>query len=569
MKSRLSCVVVSVLTMTLLGCGRKQEAGEGSGHESSVIVAVEGDIDTFNPLFAEDVTAGEINDLLFPSLVGSDFDSRTGALRYTPLLARSWEFRNGGRDLLFHLLPDARWADSTPVTAHDVRFSYQLYGDPDVASVRQAAVENLRLTDGKPDIGRAVEVVDDTTVIFHFAAAYPGRLFDAGLPILPMHLLSGIPHKELRTHSFGRVPVGSGPFALERWTPLQQTVLRSNAVSTIPFPARLGRLIFRVIPDYRTRVAQLESGEVDCVAGLRPEDALRLAANPALQVTSIAGRDYDFLGWNNIDPERFASSGGRTIVSHRLFGSARTRTALTMAIDRRELVAAYLAGHGSVAIGGISPLFRWAYNDTIVPIPFDPEGARTLLAADGWKDADGDGVLERQGTRFSFTLKFPSGNQLRNSVATAVQRQLARVGVEMKVEQVERGTFWEDVTARKYDAWLAGFSVPLQMQLDDLWGSDLAKYPFNLTGFRNGRVDRILAQARDLPAETDGAALWKEFQVILHREQPCTFLYWINNTVAVNKRVGGTRIGVLGLTHRAWEWTADGTREVIAKNSGS
>jgi len=109
--------------------------------------------------------------------------------------------------------------------------------------------------------------------------------------------------------------------------------------------------------------------------------------------------------------------------------------------------------------------------------------------------------------------------------------------------------------------------VPLQMQLDDLWGSDLEKYPFNLTGFRNTRIDKILATARTLKAEADGASLWKEFQKIIHEEQPCTFLYWINNIVAVNKRVHGTRIGVLGVTHHAWEWYVGEPGQVLSTTS--
>jgi peptide/nickel transport system substrate-binding protein len=178
-----------------------------------------------------------------------------------------------------------------------------------------------------------------------------------------------------------------------------------------------------------------------------------------------------------------------------------------------------------------------------------------LLEKEGWSDTDGDGILDKQGTRFSFTLKVPSGNQLRSVVASVVQQHLKEVKIDMKVEQVERGTFWDDVLARKYDAWIAGFSVPLQMQLDDLWGSDLERYPFNVTGFRNSRVDEILAGARALTNEADGAALWREFQTIIHNEQPCTFLYWINNIVGVSERVEGTSIGVLGTTHKAWEWS--------------
>jgi peptide/nickel transport system substrate-binding protein len=228
-----------------------------------------------------------------------------------------------------------------------------------------------------------------------------------------------------------------------------------------------------------------------------------------------------------------------------------------MAINRDELATAYLGKHGQVAFGGISPLFRWAYNDSLKPLPYDPQESRALLQREGWKDTDGDGILDKNQVRFSFALKVPAGNQTRTVVAAAVQQQLRQVNIEMRIEQVERATFWQEVTTRKYDAWLAGFSVPLQMQLDDLWGSDLEKHPFNLTGFRNARIDRILALARTLKTETDGASLWKEFQAIIHEEQPCTFLYWINSIVAVNARVRGTRIGVLGTLHHAWEWHVD------------
>jgi peptide/nickel transport system substrate-binding protein len=556
LKSGVSVFQTLVLSIALLGCGTKKEGSAESSHSPAVIIAIEGDVDSFNPLFAEDITAGEINDLIYPALVNSGFDHKSGELAYGPLLARSWEYANQGRDIIFHLLPDARWTDGTPVTARDIGVSFELYGDPDVASVRQSSVERLKRTAGKLDIRKSVEVRDDSTVVFHFASASAGQLFDAGLPILPSHILERCARKDLRTDPVNKSPTGFGPFSLAKWTPLQEIVLESNPKCVVPYPAKLSQLIFRVIPDYRTRLAQLESGEVDLVSGLRPEDAEKVARDcPEIEIISTPGRDYDFLGWNNVD----IGTHGSAPRPHRLFGSRNVRRALTMAINREELVHAYLGRHGQVSIGGISPLFTWAYNDSLEPLPFDPERSRQLLEQEGWKDTDGDGVLDKQSVKFAFVLKVPAGNQLRTVVASAVQQQLKQVNIEMSIEQVERATFWQEVTTRKYDAWLAGFSVPLQMQLDDLWGSDLEKHPFNLAGFRNARIDQILAAAGTLKAETDGAALWKEFQKIVHEEQPCTFLFWINNIVAVNKRLHGTRIGVLGTTHSAWEWYVDNT----------
>jgi peptide/nickel transport system substrate-binding protein len=130
----LSLIHFIFLISILVSCSRRQEQSD------VVIIAIEGDVDSFNPLFAEDVIAGEINDLLYPALVGSDFDSESGELIYTPLLARSWASDASGHDLTFHLVSDARWSDDIPITAKDVQLSYKLYGDTEVASVRQAAV---------------------------------------------------------------------------------------------------------------------------------------------------------------------------------------------------------------------------------------------------------------------------------------------------------------------------------------------------------------------------------------------------------------------------------------------
>ncbi|MEO8168345.1 MAG: ABC transporter substrate-binding protein [bacterium] len=550
-KSALLLLIVTLLVLAA-GCN-----GKKSVPEARATVAVEGDVDSFNPLFADEVVSGEINDLIFPRLVKPEFDSENGVLTYGPFLASSWEYSNSNRDITFHLRTDARWSDSVSVSARDVQLSFILYGDTAVASVRQSAVQNFILTAGKPDISKAVEVLNDSTIIIHFQKASPSQLFDIGVPLIPAHVFSTISRKELRTHPINRSPVTSGPFALSHWTPMQEIVLARSTNFGSSFVPKLSRLIFKILPDYRTRIAQLQSGEVDVVTGLRVEDADLSSRNPNLKIISTVGRDYDFIGWNNIDPATWTKSGGNTIAPHKLFGTANVRRALTMAINRDEIVKAYLRTHGQQAIGGVSPLFKWAYNDSLKPLPFDKAQAAALLEREGWKDSDGDGILDKNGVKFSFTLKLASGNQLRDVIATVIQQQLKNIKVDMKIDQVERGTFWNDVMQRKYDAWFAGFSVPLQMQLDDLWSSDLKKYPFNLAGFRNKRSDEILSTVKTLNNESDGAALWKDFQVIVHNEQPYTLLFWINNIVGVNDRLHNTHVGILGTTHKAWEWSVN------------
>jgi peptide/nickel transport system substrate-binding protein len=547
-------LLVILLLVCCLGCSKRRSEQSGEGKDY-LVIAIQGDMDSFNPLFAQDVTAGEIIDLIFPGLLDSRFDSARGVLEYQPLLANSWEFQNGNRDILFHLRTDAKWSDGVPVTARDVQLSFELYGDTSVASVRQSSVEGLRRTKkGGLDLHDAVEVVDDSTVAFHFERPYPGQLFDAGLPILPSHIFGKFPRQGLRENAANQNPIGSGPFLLKSWKPLQEIILESSPTSVLPKPGRLSKIIFRVIPEPRTRLAQLRSGEVDLVANVRVEDAIELEKDPKLQIIPTGERVYDALNWNNLDPEEYTKTRGRVIRPHPLFGEARVRRALTLATNREEIVQAYLRTFGRQAIGPISPLFRWAYNDTLRPLRYDPAAAASLLTDAGWRDTDGDGVLDSGGRKFSFALKITAGDQLRSNIATIVQHDLRALKIDVQIEQVERSVFWKELMQKKYDACIAGFSVPLQMQLDEIWGSDLRRSPFNLVSFRNKRVDEILKEAKRIQKETDHAASWKEFQAILHNEQPCTFLYWLNGLVAVNRRVHGTEIGVLGTLHHAWEW---------------
>ena len=553
--AKVGCALI-VLFM-IAGCVRKKGEEATTSPRTYAVVGIEGDIDSFNPLFAEDVTAGELNDLFYPGLMSSSFNKEEGVLEYHPLLANSWGFENGDKDIRFHLKSGVKWEDGADVTAQDVQFSYQLYADTAVASVRQSSVDGLRRSkDGFLNIKDAVQIIDDTTVIFHFERVYPGQLFDAGLPILPSHIFAS--HRggaALHDDSTNHRPLSCGPFRLKEWLPMQQVVLVSNGTSTLPAPAKLTQLIYRVIPDYHTRLMQFLSGELDVLPYLDIDDVPKVQeSNSRFSIIPLGERFYDAVNWNNIDPAVYTSSKGKTIKPNPLFGDVKVRRALTMAINRGEIVDSYLKSFGREAIGPVSPLFRWAFNDTLKPLPFDLLRAKELLSEAGWKDVEGRETLEKGGKKFSFVLKIPAGNELRQMMATIIQNQLRTLKIEVNIEQLDRATFWSDLMDRKFDAAIAGFNVPLQMQLDELWGSDLSKARFNLTGFQNARIEEILEGARHVKKETDHAGAWKEFQVILQEEQPCTFLYWLNDLVAINNRLQGTNIGVLGISYHAGDW---------------
>ncbi len=543
--------VVLLFAIACAGCSKKN-----ADSNQNVVIGIAADIDNLNPVFAGEVTAGEIGELIFPMLVGSEFDTVEGRLHYYPLLARSWEYANGSRDIVFHLRSDAFWSDTVRIIAKDVQFSYELYGNEQFASVRLTALDNLRKTKaGKLDIRQSIEVVDDSTVIFHFSRSYPGQLFDAGLPILPSHVYEKIPPKDLQTSQLNRIPICAGPFRVASWTANQEIILQPNLNSTLPYPAKLSRLIFRVLPERSARIAQLKTGELDVLTDLGAEEARELVKDRSdIEVLSIPGRRYQFIGWNNIDGEVYGRSNGRAIRPHALFGNSNVRKALTLAIDRKEIVKGLLSSYGSEMVSPVSPIFKWALNDSLNPLPYDPSAAMSLLEKEGWKVRTGSDILEKNGVKFAFKLRVAAGAQMGLAVASIVQKQLQEVHIQVAIDRIEGSVFWNDLIEKKFDAFIAGFEVPLQLQLDEFWGSDLKRNQYNLVSFRNEEVDRLLRDAKNAEKEADAAPAWKAFQSILFQEQPCTFLFWENTVVGVQKRVQGTHIGIQGTTQRAWEW---------------
>jgi peptide/nickel transport system substrate-binding protein len=553
------CVPI-VFLMYCSSCSPKKSSADGSPHRTNtVVIGIGSDVDTFNPVFAQDVTAGEIGALMYPSLVKAMFDSGSGTLYYAPMLARNWEYVNNGHDIVFHLRTDAVWADSVRITARDVQFSYEVYGDIDIASVRRNVLDRLKKDDaGNFDIRRSVKIVNDSTVTFHFERPAPSQLHDAGLPLLPAHIFDTIPRREIRTHAINRKPVGAGPFSLSSWKPGEEISLISNPLSVLPMPAKLDRLVFRVLPDHGSRFAQLKSCAIDIMSDLSPPEARELAASALpVHVVIAPARRYQFVGWNNIDGTVYAASGGKNILPHRLFGSIKTRTALTMAINRQSIRRALLEEYGLESIGPVSPIFRYAYNDSIRPVPFDPAAARELLKQDGWMDTDNDGILEKGTTKFSFALTIPAGSQFTLELATIIQKQLRDVHIAAEIHQVEASVFWQKMMEKKFDAFIGGFEVSLRLKMTMFWGSDLRKSPFNLVSYRNRYVDQLLNEAESQGNEADAAPLWQEFQAILAKDQPCTFLFWENNVIGVNKRIKGANISILGTTSGAWEWSTE------------
>jgi peptide/nickel transport system substrate-binding protein len=477
----------------------------------------------------------ELADILFLRLARENPDFAKGPPTFEPMLARSWEWSPDHKDLTFRLRDDAVWSDGVPVTAEDVRWTWQAQTDQDVAWDTAHMKSEIR----------DVEVVDPHTVRFHFNRAYAKQMGDANEGgILPRHVWSKVPFAKWHESAdwFKQNAVGSGPFVLSSWTPQQEIVLRRNERYFDQARPYLDRVVLRITPDASSALTQLLNGEVDFMPQIPPSQAPRIEAAPQLALIDYWSNLYVFVTWNNADP---------------LFADPDVRRALTQAIDRQAIVGTILGDYGRVSV---SPIIThvWAHDRTLTPLPYDPAGARRVLESKGWKDSDGDGILDRKGKPFAFELATNTGNQQRNDAAVMIQDQLKKAGVRATPRLVEFNSLVEQMNRGKFEAAIMGLSLDTSLDLTGNFHSHSipggGQEGSNFARYANPEVDRLMEQIAAEPDMQSARPAIDRLQRILYRDQPVTLLWESKRLSPVNRRVHDAQPNALRSFYNLQEW---------------
>lgn len=490
--------------------GRVPEAERYGG---TAVVGGMGEIQTMNAFVSRDYMTDQFQAyVLFTTLLRYDRE-----LRPQPYLARSWQVSPDTNEVTFELRSDVKWHDGEPTTAYDVAFTFDRLKDPAVAYPNRSAF----------DAWETAEVLGPHTVRFTLRPHADFLHGWTAIPIMPKHILAETPAGELATHPFGTSsPVGNGPFRFVEHLPGDRWIFEANP----DFPVALGgrpyldRLVYRVVPDETTLFAELRSGGVEMYVRVAPAFVERIEADPALRLVAYPFPNYTFIAWNGLRP---------------YFQEASVRRALTMAIDRPEIVAAVRHGLGTPTAGPVGP-WHWAADPEWRPLPYAPDSAAAILERAGWRDTDGDGVRERDGVRFSFDLSTNESGE-RGSIAELVQGYLAVVGVEARPRIREHQALIAEVTSpeRRFDAFLLSWTQGLVLDERDQWACDRIGRPLQFTSYCNPELDAVMDS---IPKATDRelqAGLLRRYNEILARDQPFTFLYVEKRADAMRRRLQG------------------------------
>jgi len=498
---------LSVIFLLALACGGPgPETGapseEAPSYGGTAVVAIGSDFDVFNELATTSALGDQvIGHVLFQNLLVYDKN-----LDYAPALADSFGVAADGLSATFRIRDGVRWHDGQPVTVDDVVWSFEMSKLDETAYPERQALQYVE----------RAERVDDRTVRFHFNTVHAEPLADFMYwTPMPKHLLESVPPAEMINAPFNREPVGNGPFRFVSWGANEQVVLEANEGFWAGRPY-LDRVVFRVIPEPATAVTELMSGGIDLYRNVPPSDMVRLEASEIARPLTWRTLGFTFLMFNLRNP---------------LFQDVRVRRALTMATDRQALVDGLVQGYGEVTAGPAAPM-QWERNAELEPWPHDPDGAKRLLAEAGWRDSNGDGILDRDGRPFRFQMTTNTDNILRRDVLVALQSQFREVGVAAEARSVEFNTMVDQWISGAFETLVGGWDLYLRFDPTQLFETGA---PYNGGAYSNPRVDELLRRARTTLDRAEAKPFWDEFQGIIHDEQPYIFL------IADHERWGASR----------------------------
>jgi peptide/nickel transport system substrate-binding protein len=562
--------------LLLLGCGDKTEVRVSDATPAAdakdagapvtgdwLVIHSLSDPEQLNPLTSNDASSSEVLGFVFESLLTRE--PRT--LELKPLVATARpEISQDKLTYTFTIRKDVRFQDGRPLTGEDVLFSVKAIKCPFVNAPFLRVYFNSLID---------AELIDPHTV--RFVTKEPYFLNESvlgGILLMPRHyydpenLLQRLTVRDLTrdpeklpseakkfadqfNRNFNRNPLGSGPYKFGDWkTGREIELLRDlnywgNGKESIDQP-HLDRLKFRVVNNMDAALVRLKSGSLDFMEALQPVQVVRGTNserfNREFKKYEYYAPTYTYIGWNN---------------EHPIFRDKRVRQAMTYLTDRKQIVKSVLFGLGEVVDSHIY-FFRPEYDKSLKSYPFDPQKALALLNEAGWRDSDGDGVLDKvidgKKVPLRFEIKVNSGNAVRKSVALVLLDELKKHGIAASVRELDWTIFLNDVKNHQFDAVVLGWQMSTtEPDAYQVWhSSQAANKGSNAISYKNARVDEILEAYRREFDPQKRIQMYKEFQEIIHDEQPYTFLYVGKRVSAVHRRFQGVEVFPDGLRPIDW-----------------
>jgi len=449
---------------------------------------------TLDPALIKDVNGGSIAAKIFNGLV------RLGeGLEIVPDIADSWEVARDGRSYRFRLKKGVTFSSGREVKTYDFRYSFERVLDPETKSPNTWVFDKIRgareFMEGRTEHVRGIRIIDDYDFVIEL-----DEPFSPFLGLLTMPPASVIPVEEVLHWGpdFSSHPVGTGPFVLSEWLPNRHLKLQKRD-NYFDGSARVAGIVYRIIPEELTAVAEFELGNLDVMTVPDSEySRYRSSERWSTLILCVSGLNTYYLGMNCQRPP---------------FNDPGLRRAVHQAIDRRRILETFLEGRGRLAAGPVPDLLRkWPAPE---PYAYDPEASRRYIKENGLG-----------GLQVSFFIS----SELRfvEDMAEIIQSYLRQAGLEVKIKRLEWSAFKEAVASGEADlfwlSWWADYPDPENFMFP-LFHSSNHGTAGNRARYSNSEADALLEKAQLAVSEKARDGLYEEAERIVVREAPWVF-FW-------------------------------------------
>ncbi len=505
-----------------------EEEPSGPQYGGTVVMSTNAEPPHLNPL-NNLLNTGLISGQLFPALLKYNLD-----MTAKPWLASSWEVSEDGLTYTFYLDENAVWTDGVPITAEDVKFSFEEM----IIKHHPSGKSNFSSVE-------SIDAPDDKTVIFTLSETYtPFMVYLSHMmaPIFPKHVYEGTDPLE-NPNNF-EPKVTGGPFVFEEWVQGDHITLVRNEqywVDELPY---LDRIIFRFMPEPSTRVLALEAGEIDYI----PPGSL-----PESEVDAV--REMEGIVLGDTGYEAFISVVTFGMNTRKApFNDVLVRRAIAYAVDRDFILEAVYFDHGFVSPGPIPPP-SWAFDPSVTGYDYNPEKTRQMLDDAGYPVGD-DGV------RFSMTITYRPDVYVWSKSAEVIAENLREINIAVELKPLESAAYYPAVY-EKWDfdmasvTWGAG---PDPHNISAIYHSDNIRPLIftNFTGYINPDVDALFDEAKTVTDQEERKELYSKIQAMLIEDSPAI---WTVHPI----RFSAYRETLHGMPPGPWYGTRDPFDEVWIK----
>ncbi len=467
-----------------------------------------------NPILATDAGSSEVAGFIFSALVKYDKEGK----EIIGDLASSYLFENN-TTLIFHLRKDVHWHDGQPFSAKDVLFTYNLINDSQVISPYTSTFKAVQ----------SVEVVNPYQLKVTYKKPYFKALEIWMMGILPEHILKD--EQNIMNSSFNTQPIGTGPYRLTKLE-FSKNIELSAFDDYFEHRPYIDTISFHVIADPMTRFLMLKSAQIDIGAleAMQLERQLNKTFHHHFNIIEENALSYTYLGFN---------------LRQKKFQDPRVRRALSLALNRQELVDILFLGHAAICRGPFLPGGP-SFNRE-VPLPeFNPEQAKALLREAGY---DATNPLR-------FEIATSNSNSIRPYAAQIIQHQLRNIGVEVTLRVMEWQAFLNMVVfPRKFDTVLLGWALSLSPDPYLLWHSESDKTGgFNFIGYHNAEVDALIERMEGMIERNKLFKIQRKIFTKIVADDPYLFLFIPNSITAVNRKITNIEPTISGIWHNYIDW---------------